>query len=269
MLKFIVLCAEMVIGWTVVFLKACIFISLSLLGFHHAAKVPSWENSVMRDYVVQWSWFIIMQMLETCRIGMTQKEWHKSVSIINTVHFLSLKEFKNVVLYNWILSNCCRLSTSCFKTNCITKSKNIVIFFMLECIFVNINSTVSIGKTSISKEFMRVTWWVDACWDKIFFNCNASIYIFKCCDLLSNWVFLNLNQFPSKHNFNSSFMTFIKCNFVCIRETIDFLIRCPILNSWTSWSTSLNLIHSHKVFIITSIKIGTFTFIWSFWWIAK
>ena len=208
-------------------------------------------------------------MLEICCIGMTQKEWHKSISIINTIYFFSFKEFKDIVLYNWILCHCCGMSTSCFKTNSITKSKNVVIFFMLKSIFVNINSTLSISKTSLSKETMWVAGWVNTCWNKIFFNCNASIYIFKSCNLLSNQVFLNINQFPSKHNINTSFMALIKCDFICIRETIDFLIRCPILNSSTGWRTSLKFIHSHKVFIITSVKIWTFAFIWSFWWIAE
>jgi hypothetical protein len=210
-----------------------------------------------------------MQMLEICWIGVTQKEWHKSISIINTINFLSLKEFKDIILNNWILCHCCRVCTCCFKTNCITKSKNVVIFFVLKCVFVNIDSTLSIGKTSVSKEFMWVTGWVNASWNKIFFDCNSSIYIFKSGNLLIMRVFLNFNQFPSEHNINSSFMTLIKRDFVCIGETIDFFVRCPILNSSTSWGTSLELILSHKVFIITGIKIGSFTFIWSFWWIAK
>jgi len=100
--------------------------------------------------MVHLGWFIIMQMLEICCIGMTQKEWHKSISIINTIYFLSLKEFKDIVLNNWILCHCCRVSACCIKTNCITKSKNVIIFFMLKSIFVNINSTLSIGKTSFS-----------------------------------------------------------------------------------------------------------------------
>ena len=99
--------------------------------------------------------------------------------------------------------------------------------------------------------------------------CFPIIYVFECCNFFSNWVFVNFNQFPPEKYFNSSFVALIKCNFICISEFINFFIWCPVLDLCVSSRSSKNFILSHEWFIIKSIEISSFTFIWEFWWVAN
>jgi predicted DNA-binding transcriptional regulator AlpA len=42
---------------------------------------------------------------------------------------------------------------------------------------------------------------------------------------------VNLNHFPAKHNINSSLVAFVESNLVGIRESINLLVRGPVLYS--------------------------------------
>jgi hypothetical protein len=60
-----------------------------------------------------------------------EKEWHESVSVVDSVNFFTLQEAKNVILNDWILCHRCRMSSGRVKTNCIAESKDVVVSLVL------------------------------------------------------------------------------------------------------------------------------------------
>jgi hypothetical protein len=72
-----------------------------------------------------------VQVLEVRGVRVAKKEWHESVSIVDSVNFLTLQETKNVVLNDWILCHCGRMSSGRVKANCIAESKDVVVGLVL------------------------------------------------------------------------------------------------------------------------------------------
>lgn len=72
---------------------------------------------------------------------------------------------------------------------------------------------------------------VDASGVEIFLNNFTRVNISKDCNLNSVLDLLDLKQFPAEVDLNSVLVAFFKGNFVSIRESIDFLVGGPVLNT--------------------------------------
>jgi hypothetical protein len=57
----------------------------------------------VRDPMVQWCSFEVVQVLEVGSICVSDVEWHESIAIVNCIAFLAVQVLQNVVLNNWVL----------------------------------------------------------------------------------------------------------------------------------------------------------------------
>jgi len=139
-LQFVVLCWVVAVGWSVVFLEAGIFLSLSELTLDHAIEVLLGKDTVLGNPVVHSCGLVVVQVLEVRSVGVAEEEWHESVSVVDSVNFLTLQEAKNVVLNDWVLCHGCRVSSGRVKTNCITEGKDVVVSLVLKSVLVHIDT---------------------------------------------------------------------------------------------------------------------------------
>jgi hypothetical protein len=61
------------------------------------------------------------------------------------------------MLYNWLLSNCSALSSGGLSSNAISKSEDILISLVLECVWVHIDKASAISDSCINKLLLRDT----------------------------------------------------------------------------------------------------------------
>lgn len=149
-LQCVVLCWVVAVRWSVVFLEAGVFLSLGKLALDHAIEVLLGKDTVLRNPVVHSCWLVVVQMLEVRSVWVAKKEWHESISVVDSVNFLTLQEAKNVVLNDWVLCHGGWVSSGCIEANCITKSKDVVVGLVLQCVLVHINTTWLVSKTSVN-----------------------------------------------------------------------------------------------------------------------
>jgi hypothetical protein len=88
---------------------------------------------------------IVMIVLETRCVVISQVEWHEGVAIIYPIKFSTFQKGFNIMLNDWILSNSSSLGSSCVHTNAISKSKDVFKSLMLESVWVNVNYSFLVG----------------------------------------------------------------------------------------------------------------------------
>lgn len=101
----------------------------------------------------------------------------------------------------------------------------------MKSVFVNINATPSVGKSSVSEEFVRLGWGVDASDVERLLNNFLGVDILEHCNLLFVFIFLYLKHFPAEHDIDATLVAFVKSNFVSISKLVNFLVGCPELDS--------------------------------------
>ena len=78
-------------------------------------------------------------------------------------------------------------------------------------------------------------------------------------------VSLDLEHFPAKHHVDSTLMTFIKSNFVGVRESVDLLVWCPVLDPSVVGGAAMKFVLSHEVLVVQSVKVCSFSFVGELW----
>jgi len=106
--------------------------------------------------------------------------------------------------------------------------------------------------------------WVDASGEEIFLDNLTTVNVLEGCNLLSVFVSLDCEHFPSEVDVNASFVAFVECNFISVGEFEDFLVRSPVLNSSILCSSSLENVLSQEVLVVKSVEVSSFTLIWEF-----
>jgi len=101
------------------------------------------------------------------------------------------------------------MSTGCFETYSITKSKYVIVGLVLESVLVDINTSCFVCQTSINQKLMRFAWRINAGSIKIFFNSCSCINILKYSNLALILVVFYLDHFPTKHNVDSTLVAFV------------------------------------------------------------
>jgi hypothetical protein len=210
--------------------------------------------------VVSWSGFVVPGVLEAGGVRVGEVEWPVSVTIIDSIQFLTF--------HDWALSVSGMLGSSGFSSNSITKSEDVLESRVLESVWVDIDKTSAVDNVSIDEFSMGFTWWVNISMSEWFFKDSSSINISESGNLFIELISVNLKHFPSEHNIDSSLVAFIKSDLVGIWESEDFLVWSPVLNSSTGSRSSLELILSHERFIVESVEIVTLTLVWTSWGIA-
>ena len=191
-----------------------------------------------------------MQVLEAACVAVTEKEGHESGAIIDSVAVFSLKVVEHVVFDNWALVHGTFLGTGGFEANSVTKSKDIFVLLVLKSVFVNINETCCVGKSSLSKELVGLGWGVDASGVEGLLNDFLSVDILEHGNLLFVFVFLYLEHFPAEHDIDAALVALVKRNFVSISELVDFLVGGPVLDACVVGGATVKFVLSHKVLVI-------------------
>jgi hypothetical protein len=109
---------------------------------------------------------------------------------------------------------------------------------------------------------------VDASGVEIFLNNFTRVNISKDCNLNSVLDLLDFKQFPAEVYLDSVLVAFFKGNFVSIRESIDFLVGGPVLNTRAIAGNALKFVLSQKVVVVECVEICAFALVWELWRVA-
>lgn len=103
------------------------------------------EHSVVGHVVVSGGGFEVVVVGEGGGVRVAQVKRHELVPVVDSVQFFSVEELLDVLLHNRVLSNCTLLSSSSVETNNITESEDVLEFLVLESVFIDIDSSVSLS----------------------------------------------------------------------------------------------------------------------------
>jgi hypothetical protein len=108
---------------------------------------------------------------------------------------------------------------------------------------------------------MRFARWVDASSVEVLFDDGSGINVLENSDLSFVLVSLYFKHFPSEHDIDAAFVALLKGNFVCIWESINFLIGGPVLDAGVVGGAAVKLVLSHKVLVVESVEISAFALV--------
>ena len=267
--KFVEGLGEMFVWWSVVFVHWHVSWSSFFVGTHLPMEISvSKSTETWLPMVVSVS-FKVVKMSEWGSVRVAHVKWEIRISIIDSINFLSIHESKNIVFDNWGLGHCWSHSSSDVSSNGISESKDVFESLVLKGIWVNIDQTIGISNTTIDEVLPWFTWWVKVSVVETWFDNFSTVNIFESGNLLTYFTIMDFQEFPTEHDLDSSFVAFIKSNFISITKFKDFFVWSPVLNLRGKSMSSLGLIHSQPWFIIESPEITSFTLVWSFWRIAN
>ena len=251
--------------WTVILLEASIGSSSRCWWLHVSAHVKFSKDSVSWHAVVHSFWFVIVEMWESACTIDSIEEWHVGVSIVDGIAVLTMKELKNIVLYDWILGLSCIHRSGCINRSSISKSEHVFVLLVLESVFIHINESLWISKTGLHNEVMWLAWWVDGSRVKFFLNSLPRVNVSENSNLFSTRACFDREHFPTKHNLDSALCTFIKSNFIRVWESVDLFVWSPVLNCCILSSETSEFVLSHHMLEVQGIEIASFSLVWELW----
>lgn len=157
------------------------------------------------------------------------------------------------------------MSSGCFKANCIAKSKYVIVGLVLQSVLVYVNTTGLVSNTSVNQELMRFARRVDARCVEVLLDHGAGIDVLENSDLSLMMVSFHFKHLPSKHHINAALVALFQGNFISIWESVNFLVRGPVLDAGVIGGAAVKLVLSHKVLVVKGVKISTFAFVWELW----
>jgi hypothetical protein len=80
---------------------------------------------------------------------------------------------------------------------------------------------------------------------------------------------LNFKHLPSKHYINSALVALFQSNFICVWESVNFLVWSPVLDASVVCSAAVKLILSHKMLVVKGVEISAFTLIRELGWVTN
>lgn len=175
--------------------------------------------------------FVVMVVLETGCIRMSQKEWQEGISVIDSIQFFANHEVGQIMLNDWTLCNSSSLSSSSVDSNAISESKDVLESLVLKSIRIDVNNSLMVSNTTLQESRLGLAWRVNDSRKEVFLNDSTCINAFEDSDFLSNLVLLHFNHFPTKVDINASLVALFQCDFIGIGELEDFLVWSPELDS--------------------------------------
>ncbi len=161
---------KVVVGGTVALLEVGELLAHGHLALHHAAEVPSGEQTIVRNAMVQSMRLVVMKMLEVRGIRVTKIEWHIGVTIIDSIEVTALHELLNIVLDDGGLVDSSSLGSSSVDTDAITESEDVLEALVLKSVGVNINDTLAVSDLGISELLMRLAGRVNHSCEEVLLN---------------------------------------------------------------------------------------------------
>jgi hypothetical protein len=105
---------------------------------------------------------------------------------------------------------------------------------VLKSVFVHVNESIAVGKSCLNENITGLARRSDGSRVEVLLNNFTSINISENTDLLSVLVSLELDEFLTEDDLDSSLVALVKSNLVSVRELEDLLIGSPVLNSRSS-----------------------------------
>ena len=136
--------SKVVVRRTMSLFEAREFLSHLHLGLHHSSEVPSREDAIVGNGVIQSMRLVIVQVLEVASIRVAKVEGKEGVSVIDSVQFLAIHELLNILLDNRSLVYSSSLGSSCVDSNAISEGEDVLITLVLEGVGIDINDTFGI-----------------------------------------------------------------------------------------------------------------------------
>ena len=128
----------------------------------HHREVDAGEHSVVGNYVVPGVGLVVVLVGEAGCVRVSEPQRPPSVSVVDGVAVFSLHELKEVILDDGSLTHSSGLSAGSFATDAVTEGKNVLVFVVLECVSVHVDTTVGSGETGIYKPVVGLALGVDA-----------------------------------------------------------------------------------------------------------
>lgn len=147
---------EVVVGGTVALLEVGELLTHGHLALHHAAEVPSGEEAVVRNAMIQSMRLVVMKVLEVGGIRVAKIEGHIGVTIIDSIEVTALHELLNIVLDDGGLVDSSSLRSSSVDSDAITESEDVLEALVLKSVGVNINDTLAVSDLGISELLVRL-----------------------------------------------------------------------------------------------------------------
>ena len=137
---------EVIVWWAMSLLEVSVFHASARLAAEQSSVIEHGEHSVVGNNVVVSGWLVVVQVSKFGGTASSKQEWQLSVSVIDSVHFMSVQELKQVVLDDWVLAHGSDLSSRGVSSNAVTKGKHIFESCVLKSVLVNIHHAVSVGQ---------------------------------------------------------------------------------------------------------------------------
>lgn len=176
--------------WSVTLFESCVLLGKSSCDFTVSREIEFWEETVVRNHVVSWMRFVVIEVSEWGHILGSKIKWNEWVSVINCIKIFSMKVSQDIMFNDACLSMCCVNWSCCWSISASSKSKNILIFCWLQSIGININESIWISQSSINGNLMRWIWGMDYKLIEILFNCLTGINVSKSSKFLALLILL-------------------------------------------------------------------------------
>ena len=135
---------------------------------------------------------IIMKMRERSGVGVAHEHWEVRISIIDSIHFLSVHESENVVFNNWALGHGGSHGSGDVTSDGISESKDVFESFVLEGVWVDINQTIGISDSTVDEVLPWLTWRIEVSVSETRFNCFTAIDVLESGNLLTDFTGMHL-----------------------------------------------------------------------------
>jgi hypothetical protein len=205
---------------------------------------------------------VIVQVLEAGCVSVSEEEGHESVAVVNSVDLLTLEELEHVVLHDGVLGSSGTLSTGGLETDGITEGEDVVVGVVLKSVLVDVDETFAVSETGILNPLVSLGRRVNVGLEEVFLDDLTGVNVLESSDLLSVvGVLLNLEHFPSEHNFDSTLVALVKSDLVSVGELVDLLVGGPVLNASVGRGATVKGIKSLEMLVVGSVEVGTFTLV--------
>lgn len=173
-----------------------------------------------------------------------------------------MQEIQHIVLNNSILSDSCMLRPGQISTDAVSESEDVLVLIVLQCVFIHIYQAVRIAKTRVSNHSLWFAWRIDVAIEKCLLEDLACVDIAEDRNLLMGVVFLDLDHFPAKADINTALVALIQGNLVGVREPVDLLVGCVVLDSGAVRGCLLQLIHPEVALVVKCVEVSALSFVW-------
>lgn len=242
--------------------KAGVLLAHLLLIAHHVIEVEVREDTVVGNAVVRVGRLVVVEMREASTVRSTKIGRHVLVAIVDSVTLLTMEVLENVMLYDGVLVDGASVGTGGLARDAVTDGEDVLKAVMLESVAVNIDHTLRVAHTRVEEELVLTARWVDVGANEVLLDRFTGVDVLEGCDL-GLGILTDAQELPSEMDLNAALGTLVKSNFVGVREGIDELVWCPVLDLGTGRCGAEQLVLADDGLVVEGVEVGTFALVWS------